>query len=415
MVGDDLFESRLELFKVILQDYREAFRRAATLKRDQGFFLCGQMLDFLHRLLRRIVSRESLPEENDWDALREFEFMNAQLLSVSQFMEKTEFRTKAMRAAKGRINVEKEKSKKSKTDVIASSVMRDMFNPHVNQGRAYVRYVCTELLKHPTFKSDLVMGMACFDYSVLFTLPRGQAMDCYARLFQSFSVRGWLAKELKNVYMDDYLEFVDDLRFVYLDELHIGPKIEDMVTFLSMSPELSKREYTSYVFRLCCLCLGHVVPDLPSVSLGSPNRNVAGVNLADVIEPLQSYLLGSSLEQNVFASAECISSCVEMLAEFGDRALQPSYDPWASVDFHGRGKIHADLTKAYGDVRIAANVEPDADVTLSSGSPEKLLPQRKRPAQGPRIDLSKTVKASAAKSCISELRSARPGGRGDCS
>ena len=104
-----------------------------------------------------------------------------------------------------------------------------------------------------------------------------------------------------------------------------------------------------------------------------------------------------------------------MLAEFGDRALQPSYDPWASVDFHGRGKIHADLTKAYRDVRIAANVEPDADVTLSSGSPEKLLPQRKRPAQGPRIDLSKTVKASAAKSCISELRSARPGGSGDCS
>ena len=403
------------MFEVILQDYREAFRRAATVKRDQGFFLCGQMLDFLQRLLRCIVLRESLPEENDWDALKEFELINAQLLSVSHFLEETGFRTKAIRAAKGRINVEKEKSKKSKTDVIASAVMGDMFNPHVNQGRAYVRYVCTELLKHPTFKSDLVMGMACFDYSVLVTLPRGQAMDCHARLFQSFCVRGWLAKELKNVHMDDYLEFVDDLRFVYLDELHIGPKIEDMVTFLSLSPELSKREYTSYVFKLCCLCLGHVVPDLPSVSLGSPNRSVAGVDLADVIEPLQSYLLGSRLEQNIFASAECISSCIEMLAVFGDRALQPSYDPWASVDFHGRGKIHADLTKAYKDVRIAANVEADADVTLSPGSPEKLLPQWKRPAQGPRIDLSKTSKADAAKTCVAKLRSSRPGGSGDCS
>ena len=399
----------------MLQDYREAFRRAATVKRNQGFFLCGQMLDFLHRLLRGIVSRESLPEEDDWDALEECEYINAQLLSVSQFMEKTEFRTKAMRAAKGRINVEREKNKRSKTDVIAKTVMGDMFNPHVNQGRAYVRYVCTELLKHPTFKSDLMMGMACFEYSVLFTLPRRQAMDYYARLFQSFCVRGWLAKELKKVHMDDYLEFVDDLRYVYLDELHIGAKIEDMVTFLSSSPELSKREYTSYVFKFCCLCLGHVVPELPSVSLGSPNRNVAGVDLADVIEPLQSYLLSSSLEQNIFASAECISSCVEMLAEFGDRALQPCYDPWASVDFHGRGKIHADLTKAYKVVRIAANVESDADVMLSSGSPEKLLPQKKRPAQGPRIDLSKTVKAAAAKSCVSELRSSRPGGSGDCS
>ena len=77
------------------------------------------------------------------------------------------------------------------------------------------------------------MGMARFDYFVLFTLPRVQAMDCYARLFQIFCVRGWLANELKNVLMDDYLEDIDDLRFVYLDQLHIGPKIEDMVTFLS--------------------------------------------------------------------------------------------------------------------------------------------------------------------------------------
>ena len=206
---------------MILKDYREAFRRSDTVKRDQGFFLCGQMLDFLHRLLRRIVSRESLPEENDWDALLGFEFIDAQLLSVSQFMEKTEFRSKALRAAERRINVEKGKSKKSKTDVIASAVMGDMFNSHVNQGRAYIRYVCSELLKHPTFKSNLVVGLACFDYSVLFTLPRGQAMDCYARLVQSFYVRGWLAKELKNVHMDNNLEFIDDLWLVYLDELHI--------------------------------------------------------------------------------------------------------------------------------------------------------------------------------------------------
>ena len=124
---------------MILQDYREAFRRSVTVKKDQCLFLCGPMLDFLHRLLRHIVSRESLPEENDWDALLGFGFFDAQLLSVSHFMEKTEFRTKAMRSAKGRINVEREKSKRSKTDVIASAVMVEMLNPHVNQGRAYIR------------------------------------------------------------------------------------------------------------------------------------------------------------------------------------------------------------------------------------------------------------------------------------
>ena len=180
-----------------MQDYRESFRRSSDVTRDQGFFLCGQMLDFLHRPLRRIVARDSLPEEDDWDALLEFDFTNVQLLSVSQFMEKTEFRTKAMRAAKGRINAEKEKSKKMRTDVVAGAVMGEMFNLHVDQGRAYIRYVCKELINHPTFKSDLVVRLACFDYAVLFTMPKDQAARCYSRLFHSFCVRGWLAKELK--------------------------------------------------------------------------------------------------------------------------------------------------------------------------------------------------------------------------
>ena len=130
------------------------------MKRYQGFFLCGQMLDLLHRLLRRNISRESLPEGDDWDVLLGFEIVDAQLLLISQFMEKTEFRTKTMGADKGRINVEMEKSKKSKTNVIVSAVIGDIFNPHVNQGRSYIRYVCSELLKHPTFKSDLVVGLA---------------------------------------------------------------------------------------------------------------------------------------------------------------------------------------------------------------------------------------------------------------
>ena len=145
-----MYELQLELFKVVLQDYLEDFKRSSTAESDQCFFLCGQMLGFHHRLPRRILSRESWPVKNEWDALLRFEFIDSQLLAISQVMEKTEFRTKAMKSAK----VEKEKIKNSKTEVIASAVMGDMLNPYVNHGRAYIRYACTELLKHPTFKSD---------------------------------------------------------------------------------------------------------------------------------------------------------------------------------------------------------------------------------------------------------------------
>ena len=155
--------------------------------------------------------------------------------------------------------------------------MGEMFNPPVDQGRAYIRYVCKELINHPTIKSELVVGLACFDYAVLFKMPKDQAAVCYLRLFHSFCVRGWLAKELKNIHMDEYKHFIDNIRFVSLDEQHIGLKIEDMISFLSSSSELAKREQTSHVFRLCCLCLGHVVPKLPSVALDSPGKSTAGV------------------------------------------------------------------------------------------------------------------------------------------
>ena len=68
--------------------------------------------------------------------------------------------------------------------------------------------------------------------------------------------------------MDFYLEFVDDIRHINLDELNCGPAVEDMVSFLSSCPELALREFTRHVFRLCSVCLGHVLPTLPIDELG---------------------------------------------------------------------------------------------------------------------------------------------------
>ena len=135
-----------------------------------------------------------------------------------------------------------------------------------------------------------------------------------------------------------------------------------------------------------------------------------------MIECLQRYLLNSSSEQKIFTIAESVSSCVEPIAEFGDKALQASYDPWSSVDFHGRVEIQSDLTKTYKAVRTAANDEADADVTLSTGNPKKLLPQQKHPApRPPRIDFCKTSKVVVAKVSTAKLHSSRSGASGDSS
>ena len=80
--------------------------------------------------------------------------------------------------------MEQEKSKRQKTtEVVARSVIGATFNPFIDTGRTYIRYVAKELKKHPSFKADLVKGITCFDYSTLFVLPRPQAIECYRQLF----------------------------------------------------------------------------------------------------------------------------------------------------------------------------------------------------------------------------------------
>ena len=197
-------------------------------------------------------------------------------------------------------------------------------------------------MRHPTFKSDLVIGLACLDYAVLFKLPKTVAVDCYQHLFQSFSSRGWFARELRNVHIDDYIKYIDDVRHVYLDEVGVGPDVEDMISFLSSCPELSRRDYTWDLFKLCCLCLGHVAPKLPDVSLGSSKVGVTRVDLSSVIEPIQGYLLSGDAEGNFFTYPGSISSCMmELLETFSDSALQCNYNPWEPIDVHGYENIPA--------------------------------------------------------------------------
>ena len=362
------------------------------------------MCDFLQRLLRRLVSRSCLPAEWDWDALRSFDFAVGELLGIPEFMQKTEFRSKVLKVARSKIDVERERGKKGKSDVVAKTVMGESFNPFIDQGRQYIKYVAKELMKHPTFKSDLVIDLACFDFSVLFKLPKLVAIDCYQQLFQSFNSRGSVARELRNVHIDDYVEFIDDVRHVYLDELFVGPDVEGMVPFLSSCPELSRRGYTWDLFILCCLCLGHVAPKLPDVSLGSSKVGVTSVDLSSVVEPIQGYLLSGDAEGNFFTDPGSISSRMELLETFSDSALQGGYNLWESVDVHGYEKIRAELEKSFKAVRVASDMESSASLSEPVFVPERLPEQRRCPAQRPRIDISKTHHSSVAELLAGKLR-----------
>ena len=149
----------------------------------------------------------------------------------------------------------------------------------------------------------------------------------------------------------------------YLDELGVGPDVEDMVSFLSSCPELSRREYTWELFKLCCLCLGHVAPKLLDVSLGSSKVGVTSVDLLSVVEPIRGYPLNGDAEGNFFTDPGSISSGMELLETFSDSALQCGYNPWESVDVDGYEKIRAELEKSYKAVRVASDVESSSSLS----------------------------------------------------
>ena len=222
-------------------------------------------------------------------------------------------------------------------------------------------------------------------------------------MFQSFSSRGWVARELRNVHIDDYVEFVDDVRYVYLDELCVGTAVEDIVSFLSSCPEFSRREYTWDLFNLCCLCIGHVYPKLPDVSPGSSKVGVTSVDLSSVIEPIQGHLLTGGSEGIFFTDPGSISSCMELLETFSDSALQCDYDAWESVNVHGYEKIRAELEKSYKAVRVESDVESASSLSEPVFVSERLPEQRRRP----RIDIEKTHHSCVAELLVGKLRSKR--------
>ena len=172
------------------------------------------MCEVLHRFLRRILPWSCLLDEWDWDALRSSDFAVCKLLSIPGFVQKTEFRANALKVVKSKTDIEREREKETKSDAVVKTVMGESFNPFLDQGRQFTKCIPNELFRHSIFHSDLLIGLACFEYGVLFKLPKAVAVDCFQDVLQIFSSRGSLARELRYVNMDDYVEFVDDIRHV---------------------------------------------------------------------------------------------------------------------------------------------------------------------------------------------------------
>ena len=122
-----------------------------------------------------------------------------------------------------------------------------------------------------------------------------QAAACLGSLIRSFSIRGWFAEELRANQIAEYLLFVEDVRFSYLDGNNVGPDVADKIFFLSGCPELSQiRNFDDVQPQL--LIMQHMMLAFPEEKFESPNSVGNGPGLSAINESVESFLLSSDLE-----------------------------------------------------------------------------------------------------------------------
>ena len=261
-----------------------------------------------------------------------------------------------------------------------ANLVHESMTPFLESARNYKKFICHCLISSSAWKSNLVKGLVSFNYRILFELPKEQFSLGNGGLFNSFSLRGWVAKELKTLHIEVYMDLVDDLRYSYISDDGSGTEIGVMITFLCNCPEVCRKKKTLTVLQLSCLCISLFPDSIPDVRFGSAMVPPKGPDLSEVIEPFQSN------PDNIIADLSSVSDCVNLLEKFGGTASGSGYDAWGWVDFHDKEKILETLSDGYKTIRSAVGVE---DPNSSFGAQDTSCAQNPVPSQPPTIDAGK--------------------------
>ena len=256
--------------------------------------------------------------------------------------------------------------------------MNETLTPYLESAGNCMKFECEGLSAPNLWKSDFVKRLATFDYSVLFLLPKEHAASCYSCLFNSFSAKCRVARELMTLHIEEFIDLVDDLRCAYIVDDSHGLTVGDMVTFMIGCPALWRREKTLTIFRLSCLCHGHFPSILPTVKFGSAVSSSSGPELFEIIEPVQSYLLACNAEKNIFIDPISVNGCVDLLDVLAGTALHIGYDVWTHVDFCDKELILKNSVSNYKESHSAQCVVGE---NLNISGPETLCVQKFLPRQ----------------------------------
>ena len=299
-------------------------------------------------------------------------------LSTEDLLIRLNLRTDLDAAAKAK--AERQLGEQKTTEAAKTELAATFKEEFARRARGYLVSLLEEFLNHISLNADIVKGMATFDPHIFLGSSMEQATFCFAPLFRSFSLRGWLEGFPEADCRDEYMEFFDHFRHTY-SALKGSERITDMVDLFISMPERQNRPHLCRLFRLSCLCLGEDTALLPPIKFQDVVAQSSRCRLSDVLLPSQSYLTVVPNGIAKCTSEASLAKYKELERQFNSGNV-PS-DPWSHVDSFEREKFQKVLTSVYkasyrGPKPTASSRSAsESESTSSTHSPSKAEAGRK--------------------------------------
>ena len=311
--------------------------------RDAGFFTFGQLNSFVRKLCYRSLLPKFTPKETDWSQLPLLRTETLRQLSTRDFLVRLKLKQDLDQAATAK--VKRDHSDKEGPIPNLAKLVDDCKEKFASKARGYLVFLLGKFLDHHSMNADIVRGLASFDPHVRLGLPTEQTTHCFAALYNSFSLRGWLEGSTEDDCRDEYVEFVDFFRDKYAFLKDSPDGFTDVVGLLSQMPELRSRHHLYRVFRLSCLCLTEDTAMLPPIRFQDVDAQSPQCRLGDVLMPAQSYLTRVPDAIHVCNNEDALIKYRELEAQFNSGNV--AADPWSHVDAFGRAGIFKSLLGTY--------------------------------------------------------------------
>ena len=198
---------------------------------DAGFFTFGQLNSFVRKLCYRSLLPKFTPKETDWSQLPLLRTETLRQLSTRDFLVRLKLKQDLDQAATAK--VKRDHSDKEGPIPNLAKLVDDCKEKFASKARGYLVFLLGKFLDHHSMNADIVRGLASFDPHMLLGLPTEQTTHCFAALYNSFSLRGWLEGSTEDDCRDEYVEFVDFFRDKYAFLKDSPDGFTDVVDLLS--------------------------------------------------------------------------------------------------------------------------------------------------------------------------------------